>query len=140
MANLNVTASISTGLYTITIDWNDWETFTVYDNTNPKTVIPVVPNQASSYSQTSQGPLTFKLTAKTNTIVNPTDVTGYSGILKGDKKDNYQLTCNFRNPSKDQENWTLNGVCNEVPVTWPVETSPSLFSAIHMTGSFATTP
>lgn len=140
MANLNVAVSITTGLYTIEIDWNDWETFVVYDGNLPPKSIPVVPNQASTYSQSTEGLLKFVLTAKTNTIVTPPQVHGYSGILLGDQKDNYQLVCNFADPTNNQ-NWTLTGLCNEVPKSWePNEISPSKFSSIHMTANFMTTP
>lgn len=136
MANLNVSVSMATGLYTVAIDWNDWNSFTVYDGNQPAQIIPIQTGGTASYSQPSEGNLTFILTANTQTIqpVNP----GFTAILAGDAKDNYQLAVTYQDET-DKEDFTLTGTCSEVNPHLPTVASPYTFSQVHMTGYFQTT-
>jgi len=133
MAAININVNDSTGLASVSIDWNDWESFVVMDGDNSPVNLTIAQGGGATYQQKESQFMQFIVTANTNTLqpVNP----GLTLILAGSDC-NYQCTITFQGDGVTTP-LVLTGSFNTVPSSIPATgASPLLFSQVHMTGSF----
>jgi hypothetical protein len=128
MANILITASISTGLFGIQLDNFEWQTLEV-NNVN----VPFVNGTFNYQQQSPAGAINFIATADSNlVIVNPGTIID----MKGPNNSTYFLMISY---SSANGVTTLIGRLVTFPVLIPGSLpSPQLFSQGRMTGTFTT--
>lgn len=138
MAAISITVSKTTGLFSISIDWNGWETFSVIDGDSASEPVLIFRTKITTYTQHESQMIAFYLSLAPDAvkIVNQ----GQIMVLDGDSS-NYMCTIVYGGDGTFASPFTVTGVCQQVGKNFTsTGASPISFTQTGMTGGFSTIP
>ena len=137
MAAISITVSETTGLFSISIDWNGWETFSVIDGDSSSKTVLISRTQITTYPQHESQMIAFYLSLAPDAVevVNQ----GQIMVLDGDSS-NYMCAIVYAGDGTFASPFTLTGFCQQVGKNFTSTGASVSFTQTGMTGNFSTTP